>query len=531
MKPLLFLLITAVAAAPTLASVEQDVAIVPAPVSVRQSTGPFSLNAATRIVCPPSARTEAALLAHRLRESTGFPIPVQVGVGPVKNSILLTHAADRGLPAEGYTLSVDPAGVIIRAPQSAGLFYGTQTLRQLLPPQIESPTPVKGVRWTVAAVDVRDYPRFPLRGFMLDASRHFQSLAFVKRTLDRMAFHKLNHFQWHLTDDNGWRIEIKKYPRLTEVGAWRTESDGSRYGGFYTQDQIREVVKYAADRHITVEPEIEMPGHCAAAVAAYPWLACFPSDTFHVRRVGEQNPDVYCPSKPSTYRFNEDVLKEVMALFPSKAIHIGGDEVPKGRWKQHDADQRTILTEHLKDERGLQHFFVKRIAEFLKVNGRRMQGWNEIMQGGPLPKGVILHQWNSVQSGAEAARAGNDVVCSLTKWYYLDYDYNTTPLSKVYGSEPMPDGLTPDQQKHILGPQANLWTEWRVDDRACDDFIWPRLIALAEVAWSPRASRDWIGFSARLKDHHYDRLAVMGLGTPGAIPPDLKQQLLAHSDF
>jgi hexosaminidase len=220
-----------------------------------------------------------------------------------------------------------------------------------------------------------------------------------------------------------------------------------------------------------------------------------------------------------------------MALFPNVPIHIGGDEVPKQRWKEHDADQRTILTEHLGDEKGLQHFFIRRIAEFLKANGRRMQGWNEIMEGGPLPKGVVMHQWNSVESGAEAARAGNDVVVSLTKWYYLDYDYNTTPLSKVYASEPMPAGLTPEQQKHILGPQANLWTERRVDDAACDDFIWPRLIALAEVGWSPVSTRDWRGFAARMKDHHYDRLAVLGLGTPGPVPTDLKQQLIAHSDF
>jgi hexosaminidase len=475
---------------------------------------------------------EANLLAAHLRASTGFALPVRDGSSSGGNAIFLTTTnADRALGAEGYALSVKPGGVVIRAPRAAGVFYGTQTLRQLFPPRIESRSSVHGVAWQAKGVLVRDMPRFQLRGFMLDSSRHIQTIGFIKRTLDLMAYHKLNRFHWHLVDDAGWRLEIKKYPLLTQVGAWRTERDGTRYGGFFTQDQVRDIVKYAADRHISVQPEIEMPGHSYAALAAYPWLACFPSDDFKVKLIGQGGPDVYCPSKPSTYRFNEDVLREVMALFPNVPIHIGGDEVPKQRWKEHDADQRTILTEHLGDEKGLQHFFIRRIAEFLKANGRRMQGWNEIMEGGPLPKGVVMHQWNSVESGAEAARAGNDVVVSLTKWYYLDYDYNTTPLSKVYASEPMPAGLTPEQQKHILGPQANLWTERRVDDAACDDFIWPRLIALAEVGWSPVSTRDWRGFATRMKDHHYDRLAVLGLGTPGPVPTDLKQQLIAHSDF
>jgi hexosaminidase len=460
-------------------------------------------------------------------------VPVATGDATTGNVIALTFAgAGKGLGTEGYDLAVSPDAVVIRAPHGSGLFYGTQTLRQLFPTQIESETPVKGVAWTVQGVKVHDMPRFPLRGFMLDSSRHFQSVEFIKRTLDRMAYHKLNHFHWHLVDDTGWRIEIKKYPLLTEVGAWNTQPDGTRYGGFYTQAQIRDLVKYAADRHITVQPEIEMPGHSRAAVAAYPWLSCFSREGLPVMRVGDPwNQDVYCPSKPSTYRFNEDVLREVMALFPSQSIHIGADEVPKENWNKCPLCRRTMATEKLADANALQHFFVARMANFLKANGRRLQGWDEIMHGGPLPKGVIMHQWTTPASAAEAARAGNDVVVSQRQWYYIDYDYNAIPLSKIYNSEPVPDGLTPAEQKRILGPQANLWTEWRVDERAADDFAWPRLVALSEVAWSPKAAKDWGDFSNRMKSRHYDRLAVMGLGTPGPVPADLKQQLLDHSDF
>lgn len=532
--------------------------VVPIPVRCEPDAKPFVLTAKTRILVDHDATAvqTASMLADRLRTASGFPLPVEQAAADTPRGgtiVLTTRDADAKLGAEGYELIVSAESLVIRAPAAAGLFYGTQTLRQLLGPQAESPTKADAASWTVPGVRIWDRPRFAYRGFMLDSSRHLQSEAFVRRTLDLMAYHKLNRFHWHLTDDPGWRIEIRKYPKLTAVGAWRM-TDGQRYGGFFTQEQIRDLVAYAAKRHITIVPEIDMPAHSAAALAAYPHLACVPGE-FKVLNPCHGIPDVYCPGKPSTVEFIEAVLTEVMELFPSPVIHIGGDECNKTRWKSCPHCQAVIQREGLSDEDALQSWFTGRIAAFLRSKGRRLMGWNEIMRGGQLPKDAIVHQWNDERAAVEATRAGNDVVVSRATWAYFDHGwdaasvkslfdglkargidatgwgYGITTLRKVYESDPVPADLPAEQARHILGAQAQLWTELRVDDVAADEYIWPRLIALAEVCWSPRERLDWSDFRRRMETAHFRRLAVRGLGAGASSPDVLQMQLRQRAGF
>ena len=503
------------------------VALVPQPVRLVVTGGAFVLGPKTVLtVTPePGTRPVADLLARRLRAATGYPlsvVTVRNGVGERRDAIALTTAgADAALGPEGYALIVTPGGVVIRAPRPAGLFYGTQTLRQLLPPVVESASRVAGVAWRVPGVRIWDRPRFPVRGLMIDSARHLQSVPFLKRTLDRMAYHKLNTFHWHLTDDQGWRIEIRGFPKLTEVGAWRTEG-GRRYGGFYTQAQVRDLVAYAAARFVTVVPEIDMPAHAHAALAAYPALGCTPGP-FAVLNVGQFSDDVLNPGRPFTAQFVDGVLTELMALFPSSAIHIGGDECPKSEWKASPECRALMRREGLTDEDALQNYFTRRVAAFLTAHGRRAQGWNEILNGGALPQDVIVQPWNDAAAVGAAARAGHDVVVSLASHVYFDAGTDAVPLQWVYGFEPMPAGLGPAQAPHILGVEACLWTESKPTDAVADEYLWPRLIALAEVAWSPPAARDWPGFRARLLGAHYERLARMGV--------DTRPALMARSDF
>lgn len=497
----------------------------PLPVRLTMTGGAFILGPKTVLAAEPGAVPIADLLARRLRTATGYPLLVvtaRAKDASRRNAIVLTMAgADQALGTEGYALTATPVGVVIRAPHPVGLFYGTQTLRQLLPMAIESKTRVAGAAWRVPGVRIWDRPRFSVRGLMIDSARHLQSVAFLKRTIDQMASQKMNTFHWHLTDDQGWRIEIKRFPKLIQIGAWRDEG-GRRYGGFYTQAQIRDVVAYAAARFVTIVPEIEMPAHANAALAAYPEIGCAPGP-FAVLRVGQFANHVLNPARPGTYDFVDGVLTEVMALFPSKAIHIGGDECPKAEWQASPECQALMRRAGLKDEDALQNYFTHRIASFLTAHGRRMQGWNEILNGGPLPKDVIMQQWNDPQAAATAARAGNDVVSSLTRYVYFDYSCDVTSLERVYSYDPMPPGLTPAQARHILGTEACLWTEGVPTDAVAVERIWPRLTALAEVAWSPQSARDWPGFRARLLAAQYERLARMGV--------DTRQALVARSDF
>jgi hexosaminidase len=408
--------------------------------------------------------------------------------------------------AESYRLDVSPSGASIVGGDSAGLFYGRLTLQQL----IDAGTPVR-------AIHIEDAPRFRYRGMHLDVSRHFMPVEFVKRYIDLMSRYKLNTFHWHLTDDQGWRIEIRKYPRLTEVGGCRKETmlaknftpyvgDGTPHCGFYTQDQVRDVIAYARERHVTIIPEIEMPGHAKAALAAYPELACTPGP-FEVRTTWGVDEDVFCP-KEETFRFIEDVLAEVAALFPGPYIHIGGDEVPKTRWRASPVAQEVMRRENLADPAALQSWFIRRVEQMLIARGKRLIGWDEILEGGLAPEATVM-SWRGSSGGIAAARENHDVIMTPNSHMYFDaYQGDAAqeplaiggflPIQRVYEFEPVPDSLTPEQAIHILGAQANLWTEYIPTPSQAEYMAYPRALALAEVLWSPKSSRSWTSFSARL---------------------------------
>ncbi len=511
----------------------QEIRIVPKPLQLTLLEGTFELGPATHILVSESTRAVGEYLQGILQTATGYPLPVMKnpdGNGAPNTILLTTAKADASLGAEGYELSVTAGGVVLRAPRPSGLFYGVQSLRQLLPPEIESRTKVHGVAWVAPAVTIRDRPRFAWRGLMLDTGRHMFTPAFIRRTIDLMALHKMNVFHWHLTEDQGWRIEIKKFPRLTETGAWRTasprfgqmeEPDGIPYGGFYTQSQIREIVAYAASRFITVVPEIEMPGHAMAALAGYPQLGCT-GGPYAVRTSWGIAEDVFCAGNENSFKFLEDVLGEVLTIFPGEFIHIGGDECPKARWKACPKCQAAIQEHGLKDEEGLQSYFVQRMERFLNAQGRRMIGWDEILEGGLAPNATVM-SWRGMQGGLAALQAGHDVVMSPTDHCYLDYPQSQdqdkelpgwmacTPLEKAYAFEPVPATLSPAEAAHILGAQANLWTEFvRTPERA-EYMIYPRLSALAEVMWSPAGPRDFQDFSKRLGRGMLPHLESLGV--------------------
>ena len=503
---------------------EMDIAIIPAPQRWELRDGTFLLDLSTRIVADPASQQTAQWLAERLRSATGYPIPVATSRtgDATAGTIRLTTQNAAALGQEGYALTADPRSVVIRAPKPAGVFYGMQSLLQLLPPEVFSATAVTNVAWRMPCVEIQDQPRFPWRGLMLDVSRHFFTKTEVEHLLDLLALHKINTFQWHLVDDQGWRIEIKKYPKLTEVGAWRdgvgfgfdrsaTTNYGpdGRYGGFYTQDDIREVVAYAAARHINIVPEIEMPGHSTAALAAYPQFSCT-GGPFKMELQGGVFHGVYCAGNEQTFSFLQDVLTEVFALFPGKYIHIGGDEAPKDDWQKCAKCQARIKAEGLKDEKELQSYFIRRIEKFVNSKGRTLIGWSEIREGG-LPENAALMDW--IGGAVEGAVEGHDVVMSPTSHCYLDYYQSQNhssepraiggflPLAKVYSFEPIPANLSAQYQPHILGAQGNLWTEYIPTVKQMQYMIFPRECAMAEVAWSPKESRNWDDFTRRLQIH------------------------------
>jgi hexosaminidase len=436
---------------------------------------------------------------------------------------------------EGYRLLVTEQSVLLAAATTAGLFYGVQTLRQLLPVAVERGGVVRGedaTVWSIPAVAIEDAPRFEYRGMHLDVGRHFMSTSFIKKYLDLMALYKLNRFHWHLTEDQGWRIEIKQYPKLAEVAAYRDETlighydnkphrfDGTRYGGYYTQDEIREIVAYARDRFITVIPEIELPGHSVAALAAYPKLACT-EGPFEVKTLWGVHEDIYCP-KEETFTFLQNVLTEVMDLFPGEYIHIGGDEAPKTRWEESPVAQEVIRREGLKDEFELQSYFIRRIERFLNANGRRLIGWDEIVEGGLSPTATMMfwRTWNE-EALHHAAEQGNDIIMTPTEYLYFDYyqaPAATEPLAiggmitleKAYSYEPVPASYSAEQAEHVLGAQGNVWTEYMKTPAKVEYMVFPRLLALSEVVWSPKAERNWFAFKGRLPAHER-RLTVLGV--------------------
>jgi len=478
--------------------------VVPRPARLAPREGWVRLCATTRVVAD-TARPDILPLSTLARAIvSGGVCPADGRAARV--TLRLEPAAEE--PAGSYRLVADADSVRISAATAAGLFYGLQTLRQLVPLDGSGRVP---------HLAIEDAPRFPYRGMHLDVGRHLFPVSFIKRYIDLLARYKLNVFHWHLTDDQGWRLEIRKYPRLTEVGAWRRETvagrqmnpyvgDGTPYGGYYTQDDVREVVAYAAARHVTVIPEIELPGHALAALAAYPELACT-EGPFEVGTRWGVYDDVFCPSE-RTFAFLEDVLAEVLELFPSRYIHIGGDEVPKRRWKESALAQEVIRREGLKDEAGLQSWFVRRIEGFLRARGRRLIGWDEILEGGLAPEATVM-SWRGMAGGIEAARQGHDVIMSPGSHLYFDHYQGpreseplaiggNTPLARVYAFEPVPPDLTDAQARHVLGAQANVWTEYITLPEQVEYMALPRMLALAEVVWSPLARRDWADFAGRL---------------------------------
>jgi len=501
-------------------------AVIPLPQKMELRDGAFQLNADTRIFADSASRATAKFLTDGLNPSTGYPLKVSkkhFDSAAIPGAILLTTKnADTNLGPEGYELIVATNSVVIRAPTQAGLFYGVQTLFQLLPPEIYSSNLVGNVAWQIPCVQIEDWPRFQWRGFMLDVSRHFFNKSEVETFLDAMAMHKMNVFHWHLTDDHGWRIEIKKYPKLTEIGALRAEAgfgfnpnlttaygpDG-RYGGFYTQDDIRDVVKYAAARHIIVVPEIEMPGHATAALAAYPQYSCTGGPFEPSMTAGIFN-GIYDPAKEETFQFLADVIAEVSPLFPGKYFHIGGDEVPKETWHNSADCQALMKREGLKNEEELQSWFTRRIEKIVNANGHSMIGWSEILQGG-LAKNAAVMDW--IGGAKEAASAGHNVVMTPTAYCYFDF-YQTTnhaaepkaaawggplTLNKMYAFEPMPTNVPPELQSFILGAQGNLWTEQISNLKQAEYMTFPRACALAEVTWSAKDAKNWDDFMRRLQ--------------------------------
>ena len=502
--------------------------VIPYPNSLVQEDGTFAFNKKTKMICTLSldsasqevVRNFSALLNNVAGLKTECIVEEEKGEKNIVFFDLDTSIAD-----EGYSLDIDPSNIIIKASSAAGFYYAVQSLKQLLPIAVYGDKESDSVeKWEVPCAHIDDAPRFSYRGMHLDVARHFFSVDEVKRYIDLLAMHKLNVFHWHLTDDQGWRIEIKKYPKLTEIGSIRKHTmvkknfdqyDNTPYGGYYTQDQIRDIVNYAKERFITIIPEVDLPGHMVAALASYPSLGCT-GGPYEVQGVWGVHPDVLCAGKEETYEFVTDVLSEVIELFPSRYIHIGGDECPKDRWKKCPLCQARIQKlglktdkEHTAEER-LQSYFMTRVEKFLNENDRQIIGWDEILEGGAAPNATVM-SWRGTDGGVQAAKLRHNVVMTPNTYLYFDYyqseDTQTEPLAigsyvpleRVYDFEPVPDTLDNDSKKYILGAQANLWTEYISDFKQVEYMLLPRLDALSEVQWTRPENKNWVNFLDRLQ--------------------------------
>ncbi len=481
-----------------------DIAIIPQPAAITVHPGFFTLPEPITFTIPNNLQGLDTLFIQHLNEigrsatATAHNTQIIFSLNPAIN-----------LPAEGYVLRIDKHGVIIEGQTEAGLFYGMQTFIQLVSAHGEK----------LPQMEITDFPQFSYRGLHLDVGRHLFPPAFIKRYIDLMARFKFNRFHWHLTEDQGWRIEIKKYPRLQEVAAWRKESiighagrskayDGQRYGGYYTREEIRDIVQYAARRYITVIPEIEMPGHSLAALAAYPNLGCT-GGPYEAATTWGVFDDVYCAGKEETFTFLQDVLDEVMELFPGTFIHIGGDECPKTRWKKCPHCQNRIKKEKLKGEHELQSYFISRIEQYLNRRGRQIIGWDEILEGGLAPNATVM-SWRGEEGGIAAARQQHAVIMTPGNWCYFDHYQDKpekeplaiggfTTVEEVYNYNPLPEALSDIEKKFILGAQGNVWTEYIKTPRHVEYMVYPRAIALAEVVWSPSEKKNYSHFIKRLK--------------------------------
>jgi hexosaminidase len=516
-------------------------AIIPEPVSMQMGSGSFVLPSAVSIEAPAGAELQTTLsfLKTRFSVSTGYNVTVSNTAPAATIRLQLAQTADEKIGTEGYQLSVAPQGILIKASTPAGLFYGAQTLVQLFPKEIESATAVKDVK--APAVEITDYPRFGWRGLMFDVSRHFFTKEEVKDYIDKMVRYKYNLLHWHLTDDEGWRIEIKSLPNLTRVGAWNVKKEGyfgtfspptpgepRNYGGFYTQDDIREVVQYAKERFVNILPEVDVPGHSLAAIAAYPELACsfgkgpkpevssgqsIKDWSKHVALVD----DNLCPANEKVYEFLDKVVTELAQLFPFEYIHMGGDETFKTFWESSAAVKALMQREKLKTMAQVQEYFTRRVEKIVASKGKKMIGWDEILEGGDLPKTNAVMSWRGTKWGEEAAKKGYEVVMTPTTFAYIDYMqgdpivepriYASLRLNKSYQFDPLPEGV---DKKYIKGGQANLWTEQVYNMRHAQYMTWPRGWAIAESLWSPKEKKNWKDFFNRV-ENHFGRSDVAGV--------------------
>ena len=514
--------------------------LLPRPTTYLADDGEFSLTEATVIrVGDPSLSATARWLQSALRPPTGLALLAEEERGERRADSAIWLSLKPELGAEAYDLTVDSSGVRIAGGDAAGVFYGCQALLQLLPPAVYRRAFAYGVRWSVPTVSIADAPRFRWRGTMLDVSRHFMAKREVLRFIDLMAVHRLNTLHLHLSDDQGWRVEILRYPKLTSVGGWRHESqlgaardapgDGRPHGGYYTQADVREIVAYAAERHVTVVPEIDIPGHSQAAIAAYPELGIHPDQQLEVWTRWGINHNVL-GAELTTIEFYKGVLDELMDLFPSELIGLGGDECPKDGWEADERTQELIRERGLGDEKGLQTWFISELSEHVAVRGRRVYGWDEMLEGANLPDGTVIASWRGMTGAVTAANRGFDVVSCPDHTVYLDYRQSESPdepipvsipltLEDTYGFEPVPDGLTEEQATHVLGGQANVWTEHIDSPRMVDFYVFPRLCAIAEALWSD-GKRDFAEFHGRLAEHlaRLDALGVEYRHEEGPLP-------------
>ncbi|MBS7256626.1 glycoside hydrolase family 20 protein [Flavobacterium branchiicola] len=512
--------------------IENDIQIIPKPNQMILYPGSFEFSKNTTFVAGTDFQKDISnALISKFGVAAGWR-PVVAAKAP--NSNYIKFEVDPLLDKEAYKLEVNKNSIVITANGNAGFIYGLETIRQLLPAAIESKYVITSAKWQIPNVTITDEPRFQYRGLMLDLSRHFFDKNYILSTIDRLAMHKMNVLHLHLVDDQGWRIEIKKYPKLTEVGAWRVDQENlswnarlvtnpdekGTYGGFLTQDELKEIVKYAASKNIEIIPEIEMPAHVSSAIAAYPELACFD------QRIGVPSgglwpiTDIYCAGKETTFEFLQNVLDEVMTVFPSKYIHIGGDEATKTNWEKCPNCQKRMKDEGLKNVHELQSYFVKRMEKYINSKGKKLIGWDEILEGGLAPEATVM-SWRGTKGGTEAAAQGHDVIMTPESPCYFNFyqgpqneeplafdAYN--PLNKVYEFDPVVSTMTAAEANHVLGGQANLWAEHLAGPKDSEYMIFPRLAALSEVLWSSKENRNWEDFSARLAKQfkRYDYLGI-----------------------
>ncbi|MGZ5247099.1 MAG: beta-N-acetylhexosaminidase, partial [Flavitalea sp.] len=501
----------------TMVNAQSKISIIPEPVSVKSSDGTFTLPPNITLDAPSGKEVEQTIsfLTDRLTKPTGYKVTWNSSNPTIK--LALNSSADATLGKEGYKLSVTPSNIVITANQPAGLYYGAQSLVQLFPPEIEGSSKTDMVKWEAPTVEVIDYPRFGWRGMMFDVSRHFFTKNEVFHFIDDMVRYKYNLLHLHLTDDEGWRIEIKSFPKLTSVGAWNVKKVGyfgdmkppaanepHDYGGFYTQEDIKEIVKYASDRFVNILPEIDVPGHSLATIAAYPELSCTPGADKYVVRSGEKIMDWHskgftalvdntlCPANENVYAFLDKVVTEVAALFPFEYMHLGGDECAKNFWEKSDAVKALMKKENLKDMHAVQSYFTQRLSKIVESKGKKFMGWDEILEG-EMAKNAAVMSWRGMKGGIDAAKMGHEVVMSPTTFAYIDYMqgdaaiesrvYASLRLNKSYEFDPLPPGVDP---KFIKGGQANLWTEQIYNYRYLQYMVWPRGFAIAESVWSPK---------------------------------------------